>query len=97
MATSNSTSPTSATLPQPSTKGRPGLALIDKDSLYYSKERYRLIPQRTGQFTIQYLVIDTYENEIVGTHTKMSEAMDHRDRLDPVPSHFKCCEEAAHE
>jgi hypothetical protein len=55
---------------------------IDKDSIYYSKERWRLIPQRLDRFTVQYLVIDTYENEIVGTHPKMSEAMDHRDRLE---------------
>jgi hypothetical protein len=57
---------------------------MDKDSIYYSKERWRLIPQRTGPFSIQYLVIDTYENEIVGTHAKMSEAMAQRDALDPV-------------
>jgi hypothetical protein len=29
---------------------------IDKDSIYYSKERWRLISQRTGRFTVQYLV-----------------------------------------
>jgi hypothetical protein len=85
---------------------------IDKDSIYYSKERYRLIPQRLDRFTVQYLVIDTYENEIVGTHPKMSEAMDHRDRLEgrelpavpgtqvdgrmAVPS-SRCEEELAHE
>jgi hypothetical protein len=54
----------------------------DPDSIYYSKERWRIIPQRTGQFTVQYLVIDAHHNEIVATYTKMSEAMDHRDRLD---------------
>ena len=57
---------------------------IDKDSICWSKERWRLIPQRTGQFTIQYLVIDTYENEIVGMHAKFSDAMAQRDALDPV-------------
>ena len=57
---------------------------MDKDSIYYSKERWRLIPQRTGPFTIQYLVIDTYENEIVSTHAKMSDVMASRDALDPV-------------
>jgi hypothetical protein len=83
--------PTAAPAPHPA-NSRP----IDKDSIYYSKERWRLIPQRTGRFTVQYLVIDTYENEIVGTHPKMSQAMDHRDRLEgrtvelpavPVPNY----------
>jgi hypothetical protein len=54
----------------------------DPDSIYYSKERWRIIPQRTGQFTVQYLVIDAHHNEIVATYPKLSEAMDHRDRLD---------------
>jgi hypothetical protein len=58
--------------------------MIDKDSIYYSKERWRLIPQRTGPLTVQYLVVDTYENEIVGTHAKMSDAMAQRDALDPL-------------
>jgi hypothetical protein len=57
---------------------------IDKDSIYYSKERYRLISQRLGPFSIQHLVIDTYENEIVGTHKLLSDAMAQRDVLDPV-------------
>lgn len=57
---------------------------LDKDSIFYSKERYRLIPQRTGPFTIQCLVIDSYENEIVGTHARMADAMAQRDALDPV-------------
>jgi hypothetical protein len=56
---------------------------LDKDSIYWSKERYRIIPQRTGPLTIQYLVIDTFENEIVSTHPLASEAMAQRDRLDP--------------
>jgi hypothetical protein len=60
--------------------------MIDKDSIFFSKERYRLIPQRTGQFTVQYLVIDSYENEIVGTHAKMMDAMAQRDALDQVRS-----------
>jgi hypothetical protein len=29
-------------------------------------------------------VIDTYENEIVGTHARMADAMTQRDTLDPV-------------
>jgi hypothetical protein len=58
--------------------------MIDRDSIYYSKERYRLIPQRTGPMSIQYLVIDSHENDIVGTHAKMSDAMAQRDALDPV-------------
>jgi len=59
--------------------------MIDKDSLYYSRERYRIIPQRTGPLSIQHLVIDSYENELVGTHRLMSDAMAQRDTLDPVP------------
>jgi hypothetical protein len=74
MAIFHSTEP-AAPLPQ---------AALDRDSIYWSKERWRLIPQRTGPFTIQYLVIDAHHNEIVATYPKMSEAMDHRDRLDPV-------------
>lgn len=57
---------------------------LDKDSLYYSRERYRIIPQRLGPLSIQYLVIDTYENEIVGTHARMADAMAQRDALDPT-------------
>jgi hypothetical protein len=57
-------------------------APLDRDSIFYSKERWRIIPQRTGQFTVQYLVLDAHHNEIVATYPKMSEAMDHRDRLD---------------
>jgi hypothetical protein len=34
--------------------------------------------------SIQYLLIDAHHNEIVATYPKMSEAMDHRDRLDTV-------------
>lgn len=56
---------------------------IDKDSIYWSKERYRIIPQHTGPLSIQHLVIDTYENEIVGTHARMADAMAQRERLDP--------------
>jgi hypothetical protein len=73
MAISHSTDNPAATPPQPAR---------DRDSIYWSKERWRLVPQRTGPFTIQYLVIDAHHNEIVATHPKMSEAMDHRDRLD---------------
>jgi hypothetical protein len=56
----------------------------DRDSIYYSKERWRIIPQRLGPMSIQYLVIDAHHNEIVATCPKMSGAMDHRDRLDAV-------------
>jgi hypothetical protein len=62
-----------APLPQPAR---------DPDSIYYSKERWRIIPQRLGPMSIQYLVVDAHHNEIVATYPKMSEAMDHRDRLD---------------
>jgi hypothetical protein len=74
---------TLATTPRP-TKRYPGLAIIDRDSIYWSKERYRIIPQRLDQFSAQYLVIDTYENEIVGTHKLMSKAMAQREELDPT-------------
>ena len=57
---------------------------IDKDSIYYSRERYRIIPQRVSTFEVRYLVVDSYENEIVGTHPKMADAMAQRDTLDPV-------------
>jgi hypothetical protein len=75
MTTVDSTSPTVAESPQPST---------DRDSIYWSKERWRIIPQRTGPMSIQYLLIDAHHNEIVATYPKMSAAMAHRDRLDPV-------------
>ena len=87
MGTSASTPSTADPSPHPRQPSRPRVretGLIDKDSIYYSKERYRLIPQRTGPLSIQYLVIDTYENEIVGTHARMSDAMAQRDALDPV-------------
>jgi hypothetical protein len=74
MANVHSSEP-AASLPRPSK---------DRDSIYYSKERWRIIPQRLGPMSIQYLVIDAHHNEIVATHPKMSEAMDHRDRLDAV-------------
>src|ERR1700722_10655558 len=60
------------------------LAPRDSDSIYWSKERWRIIPQRLGPMSIQYLVIDAHHNEIVATYPKISEAMDHRDRLDGV-------------
>jgi hypothetical protein len=72
----------------------------DPDSIYFSRQRWRIVPQRLGPMSIQYLLIDAHHNEIVATHPKMSGAMDHRDRLDgrtvelPVGSK---CEEAAHE
>jgi hypothetical protein len=71
-------------MPAAQPSATPGLAIIDRDSIYWSKERWRIIPQRLGPMSIQYLLIDTYENEIVGTHAKMSDAMAQRDALDPV-------------
>ena len=54
--------------------------------------------------SIQYLLIDAHHNEIVGTYPKMSEAMDHRDRLEgrtvELPAGALAvskCEELAHE
>ena len=52
------------------------LAPLDRDSIYFSKERWRIIPQRLGPMSIQYLVIDAHHNEIVGTHAKMSDSAD---------------------
>lgn len=75
-----------ADLSQPPRPRRHDSGPIDKDSIYYSKERYRLISQRLGPLSIQHLVIDTYENEIVGTHKLMSDAMAQRAALDPVSS-----------
>jgi hypothetical protein len=78
------------------------LAPRDRDSIYYSKERWRIVPQRLGPLSIQYLLIDAHHDEIVATYPKMSEAMDHRLRLDgrtvdlPVVPGSKC-EEMAHE
>jgi hypothetical protein len=68
----------------PSTAATPPQPSADRDSIYCSRERYRLISQRTGPMSIQYLLIDSHHNEIVATYPKMSEAMDHRDRLGPV-------------
>jgi hypothetical protein len=93
MAICNSTGKSPAPLPQPTR---------DRDSIYYSKERWRIIPQRLGPMSIQYLVIDAHHNEIVATYPKLSEAMDHRDRLEgrtvelPASPGSKC-EELAHE
>jgi hypothetical protein len=75
MSSCNSTDNPAAPSPQPS---------ADRDSIYFSRERWRIIAQRLGPMSIQYLVIDAHHNEIVATYPKMSEAMDHRDRLDPV-------------
>ncbi|MGO9994697.1 MAG: hypothetical protein ACLPTF_19570 [Steroidobacteraceae bacterium] len=60
------------------------MSSIDRDSIYWSKERWRIVPQRLGPFSIQYLVIDSYHNEIVGTHARMADAMAQRDALDPT-------------
>ena len=60
------------------------MADIHRDSIYWSKERYRIIPQRLGPLSIQYLLVDTFENEIRSTHANMSDAMAERDLLDPV-------------
>lgn len=76
----------------------------DRDSIYWSKERWRIIPQRLGPLSTQYLLIDSHHDEIVATYPKMSEAMGHRDRLlgrtvelaaRAVPG--SKCEELAHE
>jgi hypothetical protein len=78
------------------------LAPLDRDSIYYSKERWRIIPQRLGPLSIQYLVIDAHHNELVAQYPNLSEAMAHRDRLDgriielPAPL-GSLCEELAHE
>jgi hypothetical protein len=69
--------------PISSTKGRSG-PVIDRDSIYWSKERWRIIPQRLGPMSIQYLLIDAHHNEIVATYPTLSAAMARRDELDPV-------------
>jgi hypothetical protein len=50
----------------------------------WSKERYRIVPQRLTAFSVQYLLVDSFEDEIVLTHAALSAAMAERDRLDPV-------------
>ena len=60
------------------------MADIHRGSIYWSKERYRIIPQRLTAFSVQYLLVDSFENEIVSTHALMSAAMAERDRLDPM-------------
>ncbi len=80
------------------------LAPRDSDSIYWSKERWRIIAQRLGPMSVQYLLIDSHHNEIVATYPKMSEAMDHRDRLEGRTVDLPAgalpgskCEELAHE
>ena len=48
----------------------------------WSKERYRIVPQRLTALSVQYLLIDSFEDEIVSTHALMSAALAERDRLD---------------
>jgi hypothetical protein len=73
----------------------------DRDSIYFSRERWRIVPQRLGPMSVQYLLIDSHHDEIVATYPKMSEAMGHRDRLLgrtaelPAGAGSKC-EELAH-
>jgi hypothetical protein len=64
---------TAAPLPRPS---------ADRDSIYWSKERWRIIPQTLGLMSVQYLLVDAHHNEIVATCKKMSEAMAFRDRIE---------------
>jgi hypothetical protein len=88
----------------PTVAAEPPQPSIDRDSIYWSKERWRIIAQRLGPMSIQYLLIDSHHNEIVATYPKMSSAMDLRDRLEgrtlelPAgPSPVSKCEELAHE
>jgi hypothetical protein len=74
----------------------------DRDSIYWSKERWRIIAQRLGPMSIQYLLIDSHHDELVAQYPKMSAAMDHRDRLlgrtVELPAVLGSkCEELAHE
>jgi hypothetical protein len=57
------------------------LAPLDRDSIYWSRERWRIVAQRLGPMSVQYLLIDSHHDEIVAQYPKMSAAMDHRDRL----------------
>jgi len=56
-------------------------------SAEWARSRIRklcIVPQRLSTFNVQYLLIDSFEDEIVSTHALMSAAMAERDRLDPV-------------
>jgi len=59
------------------------MTALDPRSSHWSKERYRIVPQRLSAFSVQYLLIDTFEDEIVSTHPALSAAMAERDCLDP--------------
>jgi hypothetical protein len=76
----------------------------DRNSIYWSKERWRILAQRLGPMSVQYLLTDSHHDEIVATYPKMSEAMGHRDRLlgrtvelPAGTSPASKCEELAHE
>jgi len=83
MPADDATSTDAAETPRPLPCKRT-LAPRDRDSIYWSKERWRIIAQRLGPMSVQYLLIDAHHNEIVAAYPKMSEAMHHRDRLDTV-------------
>jgi hypothetical protein len=46
-----------------------------------SRVRYRVIPERCAD-GVQYLVFDTFEDEIVGAHREMHDALAQRDGLE---------------
>jgi hypothetical protein len=96
MAICNSAGIPPATLPHPLTKD------LDRDSIYWSKVRWRIVPQRLGPLSTQYLLIDSFHDEIIVAYSTLSNAMAHRDRLEgrtvelPASPGSKC-EELAHE
>jgi hypothetical protein len=86
----------------PSAAATPPRPSADRDSIYWSKERWRIVAQQLGPMSVQYLLIDSHHDEIVATYPKMSSAMDHRDRLlgrtvDLPAGTGSKCEELAHE
>jgi hypothetical protein len=77
------------------------LAPLDRDSIYWSRERWRIVAQRLGPMSVQYLLIDSHHDEIVATYSTMSNAMAHRDRLLGRTAELPAwaaskCEELAH-
>ena len=75
----------------------------DRNSIYWSKVRWRIVPQRLGPLSTQYLLIDSFHDEIIAAYSTMSNAMAHRDRLEgrtvdlPAGPPVSKCEELAHE
>jgi hypothetical protein len=87
-----------------STAAAPPRPSADCNSIYWSKVRWRIVPQRLGPLSTQYLLIDSFHDEIIVAYSTMSNAMDHRDRLEGRTVDLPAgalpgskCEELAHE